>query len=440
MHNDVARHRKLVRIEVVRLLGRFDHILEFDPDWNFLIIHGPNGIGKTKLLELLDSVFSGNFHSLIRLPFESVRLEFDDVTWVEISRESESINQQSLPGTESSKDESDAGSVLIWRAAFPGSEPTQHRIDLRIDQGELQRLARFASDWSIERIDSQRWIDRTTGEEIGPYDLAARLEMPLAAGIELRESSPALDSILRDHQVHLIQTQRLLRTSRIRRRRSIHGESVTHDQTVLTYATDLSTQLKAALAENSRRSQELDRSFPSRLFSPVQSRLVSPVEMKQTELELRKKYDEQLLLRSRLAEIDILDKSLELSLALPPRDLESWELSALNTYLEDTDRKLQTFQSLLNRLELLREIVDNRFLFKRLEISQEIGFAFRSHDSKTQFSPADLSSGEQHQLVLMYDLLMNVSESCLVLIDEPEISLHIDGKTDFWMTSVKSHD
>ena len=39
--------------------------------------------------------------------------------------------------------------------------------------------------------------------------------------------------------------------------------------------------------------------------------------------------------------------------------------------------------------------------------------------------PEDLSSGEQHELILIYDLLFNVPENALVLIDEPEISLHV---------------
>ena len=34
-----------------------------------------------------------------------------------------------------------------------------------------------------------------------------------------------------------------------------------------------------------------------------------------------------------------------------------------------------------------------------------------------------LSSGEQHELVLAYDLLFKVKEKSLVLIDEPELSL-----------------
>lgn len=45
--------------------------------------------------------------------------------------------------------------------------------------------------------------------------------------------------------------------------------------------------------------------------------------------------------------------------------------------------------------------------------------------------PKDLSSGEQHELVLFFDLIFGQSEGRLILIDEPEISLHIAWQKRF---------
>ena len=42
-----------------------------------------------------------------------------------------------------------------------------------------------------------------------------------------------------------------------------------------------------------------------------------------------------------------------------------------------------------------------------------------------------LSSGEQHELVLHYDLLFRVRPNILVLIDEPELSLHVAWQKRF---------
>ena len=45
--------------------------------------------------------------------------------------------------------------------------------------------------------------------------------------------------------------------------------------------------------------------------------------------------------------------------------------------------------------------------------------------NETQLDPVLLSSGEQHEIVLLYELLFKVSENSIILIDEPEISLHV---------------
>ena len=44
---------------------------------------------------------------------------------------------------------------------------------------------------------------------------------------------------------------------------------------------------------------------------------------------------------------------------------------------------------------------------------------------------AELSSGEQHELVLIYGLLFIVEEGSIILIDEPELSLHVTWQKNF---------
>jgi len=44
---------------------------------------------------------------------------------------------------------------------------------------------------------------------------------------------------------------------------------------------------------------------------------------------------------------------------------------------------------------------------------------------------AELSSGEQHELVILYQLLFRTKPNSIVLIDEPETSLHLVWQMDF---------
>ena len=42
-----------------------------------------------------------------------------------------------------------------------------------------------------------------------------------------------------------------------------------------------------------------------------------------------------------------------------------------------------------------------------------------------------LSSGEQHELVILYELIFRTSEDSLILIDEPELSMHVAWQEQF---------
>jgi predicted ATP-binding protein involved in virulence len=148
-----------------------------------------------------------------------------------------------------------------------------------------------------------------------------------------------------------------------------------------------------------------------------------------TDDQIRERYGDQARQRNRLAAVSLLEAA-EADLPLPEVDLQAWERRVLWTYLDDTERKLATFTPLLERVQLLREIVNARFLFKQLSIDRARGFRFKT-EAGDELGAASLSSGEQHELVLTYDLLFNVQPGSLVLIDEPEISLHVSWQRSF---------
>ena len=415
----VRRSRTLTKLSVEGLLGRFDHELIFPSDWRFLILHGPNGVGKTRLLELLYGVFNRSNRSIARIPFEKARFEFSDDSWVEVSSGDATQQDPLMPTL---IDSTAATDTIVWQASTPGHEPVSFAsppADLTADRGLLSRIEQQSP---VEQVGFDTWIDLTTGEELGSHEIVERYGPSLETESGSGGIPDTLKKMLDEYEVQLIETQRLLAHDRsaTKRRRHVRGGRE-QKATVVSYAEDLCQKLDAALAENSRTSQSLDRTFPSRLFERMAT--------KETEGELRDRYARQLVLRSRLAKIAILDSSADLE--LPERELKEWERTVLQTYLDDADAKLQTFQPLLDSLELLREIVNERFLFKKLDFDRERGFRFVDEDSGIQVDLTQLSSGEQHEVVLLYDLLMKVSKDALVLIDEPEISLHVAWQKAF---------
>jgi predicted ATP-binding protein involved in virulence len=65
-----------------------------------------------------------------------------------------------------------------------------------------------------------------------------------------------------------------------------------------------------------------------------------------------------------------------------------------------------------------------------LLIDKDKGFTLWTHQNKI-LNLTDLSSGEQHEVILLYELIFKAEKNTLVLIDEPEISLHITWQKEF---------
>ena len=82
------------------------------------------------------------------------------------------------------------------------------------------------------------------------------------------------------------------------------------------------------------------------------------------------------------------------------------------------------------RLALFTDIVNERFAQKSLTITPDRRLEFvTSFGGKLR--PEDLSSGERHVLLLLYRLLFVVRPDSLILVDEPELSLHIVWQQEF---------
>ena len=110
--------------------------------------------------------------------------------------------------------------------------------------------------------------------------------------------------------------------------------------------------------------------------------------------------------------------------------LDETRRTVMTLYVEDTRRKLGVLDELARRVEILLGNINKKFRHKAILIDREKGFVARTEEHQLLDLDA-LSSGEQHELVLLYDLLFRVKPNTLVLIDEPELSLHVTWQKSF---------
>jgi predicted ATP-binding protein involved in virulence len=408
---------RITEISVSRLFGIFDHSVSLSRSERVTIIHGPNGYGKTTLLRLVHDFVGGRYSAIRKVPFRDFQLTFDTGQVLEIVRIDSRPQGREYVGP--------SLTITLRRG-----EKAEQKANLPAMPTEsLQYVDRFIPH--VTRISSTQWRDDATGEVLDVEEVLNTYGQYLPPGALERYGGANEQTWLREFRnslpVRFIESQRLLQVRKGRNRRE---ESEPVRPAVIVYAQELATLIQAKLAEYATLSQSLDRSFPKRLVDQARSRSKRRVSIE----ALRKRLQQLEVKRATLTDAGLLDKEPE-QFDLASYLSEPTTESVLPVYAEDTEQKLTVFNDLAPKIELLRDIVKAHFQYKEISISKEKGFEFTTKypgSAQTRpLPPANLSSGEQHMLVLLYEMLFKVAPNSLIMIDEPEISLHVAWQMEF---------
>jgi predicted ATP-dependent endonuclease of OLD family len=81
-------------------------------------------------------------------------------------------------------------------------------------------------------------------------------------------------------------------------------------------------------------------------------------------------------------------------------------------------------------LELFTSLLNDFFVSKKIIVSKDTGFSI-ADNSNYDIPLKKLSSGEKNLIIIMFDCIFETVENQLILIDEPEISLHVAWQLRF---------
>ncbi len=412
---------RITKISVEKLFGIFDHEIPLNLDDRITIIHAPNGYGKTIILKMLYGLFNSIYSDLRSIPYKKFHVEFDDGRQIGVHKELQAEKQDKLPSLTISL-HSDGKKIESFNVRHK-----QKELEQRVHSSELEDLVP-----GLVRISSRRWLYGFTGEELSNEEVLERFSdrIPGFKRFERKEEA-WFSEIKKEVNVYLIESQRLLNFSSNRDIRSYRKTpSAALLPTVTAYSEELVQEVREKLTDYASVSQSLDRSFPARVLRQKSDEL--------TNESLRSKLNELEKHRSRLVDSGLLENDEGQSLPIQSQDIDEGTKNVLSVYVEDVQKKLDVFGDIADKIDLFRRIVNSKFSYKEIIVSREKGFIFRSKypegiDASTSelLSPSSLSSGEQHELVLLYELLFKVKRNSLVLIDEPELSLHIGWQVNF---------
>lgn len=414
---ETRQAKRIQQISVTGLFGMFDHTVPLQMRDRITIIHGPNGFGKTMLLKLLNALFSEFNTLLLNVPFDEFKVDFDDNTsfWVNKTSQEQALTEEMHSGDRE----------IVFHAT--GRKPFSFRsksLQTAKTPIPLSMIERFLPQ--LDRIASGAWRNISTGEILSLEDILERYHdrLPEEFFEERTRISEWLIEIRKSVNIHFIETQRLLAFAKLSKR-SEYERATASEYAVKEDSKHLVEVIGRKLKESGALSQSLDSTYPARLFSPTSHKLQI------TEDELLAMLEKLEKKRSRLMEIGLLDQETRASFPLGyNQGIEPDKQAALAIYAEDTEQKLGIFDELARKMELLTTIINNRFLYKTLFLNKEQGFVFTTGNGAI-LPLEDLSTGEQHELVLFYELLFRVTPGSLILIDEPEISLHVVWQEQF---------
>ena len=405
---------RITKISVKGLFGMFDHEIPLNQESRITIIHGPNGVGKTVVMELVNSLFNFGYEYIASIPFEQFEIEFSGRGVLTIGK---GLNI----------DDEDEFSTLI--------------INYTNETGETQSPCTVTIP-SINLLHNKVFEMRP---ELSPIYHSG--ELFWASGVDKRKDKkyPKTHSIL-----GLVG----------------HTQSFYSKANLLNENSDLHTEVYGEVPEwfkNIQRSASPKLISTMRLLQQVESEIDywnmfrarrEMFEASELYFKKNRKKPPTVFFPGPLSTIyEVEDFLAEFAISedhlLDSHNLDS-EIEALNDLLAEDpyeagrigakerifELEVELEQSKADeygykKAKELCELVNEHYLFKTFRYDDALYTVHLVSDVGAAIPLSKLSSGEQQLLVLYFRLLFEIEPDTLVMIDEPELSMNVVWQRNF---------
>ena len=210
---------------------------------------------------------------------------------------------------------------------------------------------------------------------------------------------------------YLIETQRLLNLG------------TENNHAIIEHAKELAQKIQNLKQESDKRSNSLRVNLVERVANGQINTGYSGEKLAEEIEKLNKRVEE-------LKAVGLIEKDFK-GYSWKTENVNEIQRAIFSVNIQDTVQILAAFDEIYPKLALFVEILNaRRLVFKDILIDEKEGFIIINENNK-KLLLTELSSGEQHEIILLYLMLFEIPENALIMIDEPEISLHIDWQADF---------
>lgn len=396
----------ICRIKVNGLFGLFDYDIMFPQSPSVKILTGPNGYGKTTLLKIIDHLYSGEFWYFHFLDFREISITLlHDIKPVSIIIKKR-FQKSEVIFLKDAKDDAvldDTDNVFYEEVLILLDETGSVIEEFIVTESYIQTLL----------IDVRRksYIDANTMSDEELLSLFYSSEYDYYKIKNCRNISLALQEYTAKYQP----AQRIFNRDKFKSSRSVRPlRSYTYEIDYVN--SEISRLYRKAQNEFASTSQRIDATYINRLIRRNQSYRKEDLKRLLDNLKKRISAFKQMNLFSNM---ELLDYSMEDDNTYSEFD------KVLSQYIDDMNDKMDRFDVLYKKISLFKNIIVDKVLSEKSINFSDKGLTVINTNGKELTDLHKLSSGEQNLLILYYNLIFNTNSRTILLIDEPENSLHV---------------
>lgn len=383
-------------IVIQGLHGLYNYHIHLQKEQRVYIITGPNGYGKTTILKIISHVLQCKFWYFFFLKFSSIRINFQNGKYLFIERKA---NEESTH--EEASEIINPKEKTIIELYIPGEKAPIETLVLGTTYG-----ARLMRKYGARYTPSNSIYD--------DFDLEETLEREYETSNDtyLVENGKNIQMFLQEQECLYIQEQRLLTSISLVTPRSIYERrwNRMNIPEINLIAQNLKDLFSEKQKEFASKSQEIDATFIKRLMDNTEKAYCA--EEFETKLNSLKEKIENFRKYGLTPRINVPDGYSE--------ELQK----VLSLYIDDMEAKMAVFDAFYNQLAVFDSMISNKSLSnKKISLNDKDGIKL-TNDNGEEVPLNKLSSGEQNLIILYYKLVFSIKKNSLLLIDEPENSLH----------------
>ncbi|MDU7339383.1 MAG: AAA family ATPase [Clostridium sp.] len=434
------------RIEISNLFDMFTYDIKLNDD--LTIITSPNGYGKSTILRMINNLTSGNYYSFLHESFSKVVFYLsENIDENEKKKKKAAIAKDLFGDFFNDGDDffnifdiEDDTNSLRYKIEIIKNNRVITISDVNVDdsptaivelppENELSALmSSIEAKTTISRIDYNSWMNDYTGEIFNSRELIYKHIDILNDEDRNRifKNTTWLDNVVKRLNSYFISTDRI----RSNFTRSRHFRSRSRNEKSSSMIDNLAALISEKIQDGIRNQFEIGRkketTFPERLIQSLNKNnndknIVNERELLSLISDIQKYEDD-------FSKLGLISESTSRTTSQLSSFFD-YENSGtgnvvLKIYLDDIKSKFKALDNLADQLRLFTETLNDLISFKEIKIDSRKGFVVQPKNGRKMINISELSSGEQHMIVMIGKLIFESKKGDLILIDEPEISLH----------------